>query len=184
MIARTVAAMCFLVEGNLAMPKLAIYIRKADMREIDRWRSKINFSKVFIDAVQREIRELSRRVEASDDELAEAAEHYRQAMADDDGGLVELGYRLGTRHVVQCQLPPEQIRDLLVADEDDTASAVDNVAAAMSVTGVGLEEYGRQHGFLELTHPVWADAFARGYTQGVADAWRKVCERMRTNAHG
>ena len=33
------------------MPNLAIYVSKKEMRHIDRWRKKINFSRVFMRAL-------------------------------------------------------------------------------------------------------------------------------------
>ena len=40
------------------MPKLAIYVPKKAKKEIDRWRKRINFSQMFMRALEGEIREL------------------------------------------------------------------------------------------------------------------------------
>ncbi len=95
------------------MPKLAIYVPKEEMREIERWRTRLNFSKIFLRAVQREIREQSRDFAADEDDLAKAANHYRRLLADDDATLVDAGHALGVEQVLKCKLTPKQIRRAL-----------------------------------------------------------------------
>ena len=63
------------------MPKLAIYVTKKAKKEIDRWRKTINFSQVFMRALEHEIRGRERSLAADDSELAPAARHYRQQMS-------------------------------------------------------------------------------------------------------
>ncbi|OHB81105.1 MAG: hypothetical protein A2W31_15035 [Planctomycetes bacterium RBG_16_64_10] len=162
------------------MPKLAIYVPKKDMREIEKWRKKINFSRVFMQALRREIADRSRFVEAREEQVAVAAAYYRRRLMEDSARLVDIGYRLGSRHVMDCRLAPETIRRLLEIDDLETAQPEDLVAVEQAL-GKGIDEVNqlaRQHGFDEASHPAWRLAVYRGYLTGVAAAWKRVCEYM------
>ncbi len=164
------------------MPKLAIYIAKKDMKVIEKWRKHVNFSKIFMTALDREIRERSRTVTAKQDKLAAAAEHYKSRLAKDSGALIDFGHQLGVDDVLECRLTTEQITKLLHVKDfqqlggDDSALVKQASAAHASV----IEEFGRTHGYLDQTHPTWRSAICEGYCKGVSAAWRKVCEQMTT----
>ena len=83
------------------MPKLAIYVPKKDMRQIEKWRKKINFSRVFMRALLAEIRERERAGKPSkkgEKQMVEAAAHYRQelvaqgSVALDDEELMDIAF--------------------------------------------------------------------------------------------
>ena len=82
------------------MPKLAIYVPKKDMKELDKWRKTINFSQVFMMALMDEIHQRSRTPAAGADQLTAAAQHYRRELAGSASPMVDLGYQLGSRKVL------------------------------------------------------------------------------------
>jgi hypothetical protein len=163
------------------MPKLAIYIPKKDMREIEKWRKKLNFSQVFMTALRREIRERSQFMKVSDDQMARAAEHYRRALTEDAGPLVEVGYQTGCTHVLECKLSPEVIRRLLELNDSEAwqAPELEEIVEAMGGARA-FEKCVGEHGLEDRTHPTWRESICRGYTKGVSDTWARVCERMRS----
>ena len=87
-------------------------------------RKKLNFSQIFMKALRQEIRERSRLLKAPDEQLARAAQHYRQALTDDSGSLVDIGFELGCTHVLQCALSPAVIRRLWMANDAETLRAI------------------------------------------------------------
>ena len=73
------------------MPKLAIYVPKKAKKEIDRWRKRINFSQVFMRALENEIRELQRAIDADDGESDDRSTTLRdRQLAGDRESLVSL----------------------------------------------------------------------------------------------
>jgi hypothetical protein len=166
------------------MPKLAIYVPKKDMRQIERWRKKINFSRVFMRALMAEIHERERAGKSSkkgEKQMAEAAAHYRQELvAQGSLALDDEAYQLGFNQVVQCHLSAESIRAmLLLQDKDEWAG--DERQRVKESLGDGQDRLlavAREHGFDESSRPVWETSVLRAYTKGVADAWRRVCEEM------
>ena len=100
------------------MPKLAIYVPKQAKKEIDRWRKRINFSQVFMRALESEIRELQRAVDADDSQLTAAAQHYRRQMADGREMVGSLGHTEGVRLVLECRLDSEAIQTLAKWSEE------------------------------------------------------------------
>lgn len=162
------------------MPKLAIYIAKKDMKTIEKWRKQVNFSKIFMTALDREIRERSRTVTAKQDKLAAAAEHYKARLAKDSGALIDFGYQLGVNDVLECRLATEVITKLLQVEDFEQLSA-DDVALVKQAIGDHaneIDQFGPTHGYQDQTHPTWRVAVYEGYGKGVAAAWSKVCEQM------
>jgi hypothetical protein len=167
------------------MPKLAIYIPKTEMREIDKWRKKINFSRVFMQALQQEIQRRSRSLEVGQDKLEAAASHYRRELSADATPLSEFGYQLGSSHVLDCRLQTGEIRRLLRAAEGDLSGEDIAVAdKAISADMAKAESFAREHEFTEETCPDWRRIVLSGYVQGVADAWREVCRKMASLENG
>ena len=162
------------------MPKLAIYVPKREMREIEKWRKKINFSQVFMSALLKEIRERSRIVTGNADELTAAAAFYRRKLAENSHNLVDFGFELGSKHVIGCCLSPDAIRRLLGLQELESA---DSESIQLIETGMAsdmqlMNEHAQKQGYTEHTHPRWKLEVYRGYVKGVAAAWKRVCEEM------
>ena len=107
------------------MPKLAIYIPKKDMREIDKWRKKINFSRIFMQALHKEIRELSHEAKSPQDKVAAAARFYKEKLIEKSGDLLEFGNQLGRDKVMECKLSPEVILQIVEIREHDSLDADD-----------------------------------------------------------
>ena len=166
------------------MPKLAIYVSKKDMKNIERWRKRINFSRVFIHAVFDEVRRLERTADTPDEKLAAAAEFYRGQLSADAAPLADLGFELGTKHVLDCKLSPELIRALSHLRDGPHRDKKDWKQVETCLTGdqEQIEEFAQEHGFADESHPTWREAVQQGYLDGVASAWEKVCEKMRTNS--
>ncbi len=162
------------------MPKLAIYVPKDEMREIERFRARLNFSKIFLRAIQREIREQSRDLDADEDEIARAANHYRRLLAEDAAALVDSGHSLGVEQVLKCKLTPKQIRRTLPLAELETLQ-LDQVALideTMAKTGLSIQDVAASLGCNDQTHPTWRASIASGFAKGVSDAWQRVCQQM------
>lgn len=163
------------------MPKLAIYVPKQEMRKIEKWRKRLNFSRIFMHALEREIHEQSRALEAPDDKLATAARHYKREFAESSEVLFDFGYRLGCRHVLDCRLTPEAIRRLIRLHERDAELGPDENATVEELLGDGLQEvqeFTNGQNYDKDSLPVRRTAVYRGYLKGVADAWKQVCEKM------
>lgn len=161
------------------MPKLAIYIPKKDMREIDRWRKKVNFSQIFMTALRKEIRDRSRTVGGSDGQLSKAAEHYRESLDADFGSLIEGGYQLGASDVLDCRLEVQVIRQLLPLSEKEALDGGDVKAVCEAIGDKSrLEKLAQQQGVENRATPTWRELLCRGYAKGVAEAWEQVCQQM------
>ncbi len=163
------------------VPKLAIYVPKKEMKVIEKWRKQINFSKVFMKALGQEIRERSRIAATDGNRLKAAAQYYRKKMADSSEALVEFGIQIGNRHVIDCRLSPESIHALLKLKEvdawqpDDTAMLEECISDEMVSINQMLSESGYDE---EESSGSWRNVVYRGYIEGVATAWRQVCEHM------
>jgi hypothetical protein len=167
------------------MPKLAIYIPKKDLREIEQWRRKLNFSQIFMKALRQEIRERSRMRDASDDQLTRAAEHYRHVLIEDCGCLTDIGYDLGCTQVLECVLTPGVIRQMLKLNDAGELQSADLEEVAKAMGGrQTLTELARGQGVDDQTHPTWRQSICGGYVKGVADAWARVCEQIRAGDSG
>jgi len=166
------------------MPKLAIYVSKQDMKSIERWRKRINFSKLFIHAVFDEMRRLERSVTAPEGKVAAAADYYRSKMSQIAGPLTEFGFELGAAHVLDCKLSPEVIRKLLEVRNVGVEAAEDRklIEQTLGEDLRNVEQFANDHGFREETFPTWRTAAYRGYLDGVAAAWEKVCLKMRESS--
>jgi hypothetical protein len=164
------------------MPKLAIYVPKKDMREIEKWRRKINFSQVFMRALGQEIRRQSRKPTAAKDKISAAAAFYRGQLAENSEPLVDFGYQLGTDHVVNCRLTAATIgklvalKDAEMLDEQQTKLVKKSLGDAHIV----VDKFCDDHGFDQRAYPNRQLAVYRGYLAGVADAWQEVCKHMKS----
>ncbi len=162
------------------MPKLAIYVPKKAKKEIDRWRKRINFSQVFMRALENEIRELQRAIDADDSQLTTAAQHYRRQMAGDRDALVSLGHAEGVRLVLECQLDSDAIHTMVQwsADGDLEIKQCVRVSEILGKEVESLVKSAKKMGYRADSHPgLEADLF-RGVVRGVTDAWGRVCEQM------
>jgi len=162
------------------MPKLAIYVPKKAKKAIDRWRKTINFSQVFMRALEREIRERERAAAAEDSQVAIAARHYRQQMSEHSDALVSLGHREGVRLVLECHLEPEPIQEM-VSWADRPELGVEERSRVREWLGKSrdsLLKSASNLGYREKTHPGLESDLCRGVVLGVSDAWSRVCEEM------
>ena len=154
------------------------------MRQIEKWRKKINFSRVFMRALLAEIRERERvgkPTKKGEKQMAEAAAHYRQELvAQGSVALDDAAYQMGFNRVVHCHLPAESIRAMLpLQDKDDWASDEQKrVKESLGDDHDDLLKVAREHGFDETSRPVWETSVLRAYVKGIAEAWRRVCEEM------
>lgn len=164
------------------MPKLAIYVPKKEMRAIDAWRKKINFSQVFMRALQEEIARQSRRTAPLPaDRLTAAAEHYRQQLQETEGAVQEHGFSCGQADVLECRLPAPSIREVIGLAEGDP-EVCQQVFELLGPQAKEVEAFAASLGHTDQTAPTWRDAFCRGYQEGVESAWRQVCARMTESA--
>ena len=168
------------------MPKLAIYVPKKDMRQIERWRKEINFSQVFMKAVLAEIRQKERWSGASGDneQVASAAEFYRRKLVEEGGdGIVEYGHSIGLKHVLECRLSPVVIRRMVEIHRSDELGkkASADVAEAVGEDLKEADALAERGGYDPTSQPAWRSALYRGYVSGVASAWEKVCEQMKSD---
>lgn len=164
------------------MPKLAIYVPKKAMKEIERWRKRINFSQVFMRALHNEINDRSRILDSDSDQLSAAALHYKRKLSDGSKPLVDYGHQLGSQHVIQCQLSPETIRRILEITDFETVTTED-ISAIDQTVGADLksvDKMRKEQGIDAESHPTWKNEVYRGYVKGVSDAWKQVCEAMKT----
>ncbi|MFP6613927.1 MAG: hypothetical protein VB875_15055 [Pirellulales bacterium] len=162
------------------MPKLAIYIPKKNMKLIEKWRKQVNFSKIFMAALDREVKNRSRKVGTKKEKIAMAAEHYKTRLVEDSTVLVDFGYQLGVDDVLECRLETETINKLLnVSEFDDLATDdIPLVTTANKNRAAQIDQFGQTHGYQDHSNPTWRHAVYTGYLKGVSDAWNKVCEQL------
>ena len=162
------------------MPKLAIYVPKQAKKEIDRWRKRINFSQVFMRALESEIRELQRAVDADDSQLTAAAQHYRRQMADGREMVVSLGHTEGVRLVLECRLDSEAIQTLAKWSEEPGLDGQqrERIGELLGKNGDALRKSAKNLGSRPETHPGLETDLFQGVVRGVTDAWGRVCEQM------
>ena len=161
------------------MPKLAIYIPKSEMRVIEHWRKQVNFSQVFMAALNEEIRRRSRRVSSSEDRIAAAADHYRRQLLAGDSALVDVGFELGCERVLNCELSSAEIRALtgLTGDLSDPQH-LEKVEQSLGKEVAKIDHFARDHQVDEEFQPNWRVAIYNGYLDGVKAAWKQVCEQL------
>ena len=162
------------------MPKLAIYVPKKEMKLIDKWRKRINFSQVFMRALQKEIQQQTQKVKGGQDQWTRAAKYYRQMMTDSSQAVVDFGFDLGSRHVLDCQLSPETILRLHELSKREALTSQDFALIKSEIDGdrEGIDRFLNDKGYDVNTFPIAREELCRGYVRGVADAWKKVCEKM------
>jgi hypothetical protein len=87
---------------------------------------------------------------------------------------------MGSNQVLECVLSPEVIRRLLALNDAEAVQAkdLDKIVEAMGGRRA-LDKIAREHHLKDATQPTWRESICWGYTKGVADAWARVCERMR-----
>lgn len=162
------------------MPKLAIYVPKQEMREIERWRKTLNFSRIFMKALRQEIQRRTQLAGVGGDEVAKAAEHYRQLLADDDHGPEELGHQLGRTHVLECKLTPSEIRSVLrLQGRSDWTEDEEKLVRRLAGGKNQLSQMATNREWTQQSHPTWEASLLNGYVEGVAAAWERVCEHLR-----
>ncbi len=164
------------------MPKLAIYVPKQQMRELEKWRKQINFSQVFTQAVMQEIRERTQLKQESGDEVTNAARHYKRMLSASPGSdeVTAAGHRLGTRHVLDCRLAPETLRRLMECQKQLTEDDTKAVEKAIGDDKQALIDVLSGEGFDDDSYPTWRSDAYRGYVKGVTDAWHRVRDQMKT----
>ena len=167
------------------MPKLAIYVPKKEMRHIDRWRKKINFSQVFMRALGAEIERLeSKGGDDGPDRLAMAATHYQQAMSEHQSdSLTARASQIGCDHVLSCDLSPTTILSLIALYERDSETGLtpnqrDQIREMIGDQYEVLRTAAERDGLLTQSAQDWEQVAYEAYLQGVCEMWRKVCEKI------
>ncbi len=169
------------------MPKLAIYIPKSEMKQIERWRKKLNFSRIFMQALSREINLRSREAPLDADKLAKAAAFYGSQLAADHQQIADSGFATGQSHVLDCELSAESIRELVKIDSSELGDekVVRRLAELLGPTrekvSQAMGELREEHQITEQTHPAWKRAFHEGYLAGIQAAWKQVCQAVAGN---
>ena len=159
------------------MPKLAIYVPKKEMVELEKWRKKINFSKVFMRAVMGEIRD-RRRKSKPNEKAAAAARHYRKQLSAESESLEDAGFRLGSSHVMACRLTIQQIRDIQSIDQSESLPAE---GAKQIEKWIGNDVHKMDSALKdsdESSRQALKNLFMRAYVKGVLASWREVCDQM------
>ena len=161
------------------MPKLAIYIPKKEMRVIDKWRKRINFSQVFMQALAQEIRHRSRIVDSDKGRLQAAAQFYKRKIAEDSQSLVDFGHQLGYRQILDCQLPPDTIRRLVQLRQSEDWQEEDLKLVEQTLGKENLDAADALvKGDENLQKAAMQHVVFRGFVEGVADAWQQICDQM------
>ena len=159
------------------MPKLAIYVPKDEMKKIDRWRKKINFSRVFMRALAREIERQSSPA-PDNDKLAAAAMHYGRELASDLTPIRQLGVQLGTADVVECRLTKQQVYVVLGLDDGKPKKRELACLEALKDHKKAIDATWKKSHRDESKHPGWKRELVDGYIDGVRSAWDEVCRVM------
>lgn len=170
------------------MPKLAIYVPKKQMKVIEKYRKRLNFSQIFMQALEAEIGKQSPG--PGEDRLAKAAAFYKQQMSQREGSVVDYGLDLGRQHVLDCDLSLETLNSLLEIARKDAPSDQDygEIQAAMGKDWRRCEGFLETQGFAPADSPSEEDNAAfvaaareldRGYVRGVAETWQQVSEQMK-----
>ena len=165
------------------MPKLAIYVPKQEMKKIDRWRKKINFSRVFMQALSREIERKSRDLAVDGDRVAAAAAFYGNKLANDLGPVRKFGSELGSEDVIECRLSATDIQRIVAAPSDQTEQGWQVVETATQRHMRRIKKFAEQQKMGDLTNPGWRSHVFEGYVEGVRATWEEVCAVM-NRPHG
>lgn len=162
------------------MPKLAIYVPKREMKKIDRWRKKLNFSQIFMQALAREIDRQS-QPRAAGARLAAAAAHYGEQLSGDLSHLRAFGIKLGAADVMDCRLTIPEIKAILGLVETDDGKKVIPAQArdgAWKHHKKVISSFGEKQKIDDIHHPGWRRSLHDGYVEGVQSAWDEVCRVM------
>jgi hypothetical protein len=155
------------------------------MREIEKWRRKINFSQVFMTALGHEIRRRSRRPTAAKDKISAAADFYRSQLAERCEPLVDFGYQLGNDHVVNCRLTAQTIGKLVALKDSESLDEKQAKLVKQALSNVqgdvqgDVDKFCDDHGFEKRACPTRNLAVYQGYVTGVSDAWQEICKHMK-----
>jgi len=166
------------------MPKLAIYIPKKEMKLIDKWRKRLNYSQIFMQALQKEIERIGRSADSSvvqehDRRIADAADYYRPCVAREPVSLGQFAYEMGWNHVMNCQIARDQLH-VLVALEGSEELTPAQFRLIKHEVGADLTQVDQfmEENAINARSQIVREEFGRGYVHGVAEAWRKVAALM------
>ena len=125
------------------------------------------------------VRERQSSRSASKNDLTSAAEHYKSVLVKEESSLTDVGYQLGSQHVLQCVLSPSTIREILRIQDSGQWTAFDQqivrdaIGKDTNTVGKAAEAANGEEEAL-----VWKLSMLRGYVAGVAEAWQQVCKQI------
>ena len=113
-------------------------------------------------------------------DLDAVAEHYIQKLSESSEDLIDVGFELGMKRLLSCELSPESIKQLTELKDNRTFSEEETHAVAGALGGAmaDVDEFASAQGYTDESHPTWRNEVYRGVVKGVCTAWRQVCERM------
>jgi len=168
------------------MPKLAIYVPKSDMKQIERWRKKINFSRVFMRALMTEIREREQAEKSSEpDRLTQAVAHYRQQLSEEGSEqLHDRAFEMGFAAVLDCRFSADVLRRISKLSEQDEWAEADWTFLCEMAEGdhQKLLERAEQASLDSSGSTIWETAAMRGYAKGIQQGWQQVCDQLEDEA--
>ena len=162
------------------MPKLAIYVPKAEMKLVEKWRKRLNFSRIFMQALHAEIerqqaKRKGHRSPSAADDVVRAAEFYQAQLNEPSETLEQLGKRVAREQILSCAVQVDIVQKLVEMCDQDALSAEDMTLIKRQIEKTFVAADKRLHG---TGNKPLADAFATAYVQGIAEAWQEISEQF------
>ena len=167
---------------TIPMPKLAIYVPKAEMKLVEKWRKRLNFSRIFMKALHAEIERQQaekggrRPSTTTAAEVAVAAKFYKSQLNEPAESLEQLGKRTAREQILACTLPVDVVQQLTALCDQDVLSPEDMRFIKRQVEKTPAAADKRLHGNDQKRPDV--DAFARAYLQGIAKTWQEISKQF------
>lgn len=165
------------------MPKLAIYVPKAEMKLIEKWRKRLNYSQIFMKALQEEIRRqrakkesTRRKSSAAASDVVRAANFYKSRLNQSDESLDELGKRMAREQVLACSIPVDVVQQLVRLCDKDELTRDDMLLIKRQIEHTSLAADARLNDFDTKSEDM--EAFSRAYLQGTADTWQEITQHF------
>ncbi|MCR4412807.1 MAG: hypothetical protein NUV77_10325 [Thermoguttaceae bacterium] len=156
------------------MAKIGVYVPDEKMPEVEKWRDKINFSRVFMDAFQREVR-TQQMLQVSQNELENVVNRLRREFDEHFQAGKEAGLGCGTawakdeaylRQFRELCDPPEGADPL---EENDFFRIVGECYEAF------VDDQCKESG---LDRPAYVAGYIEGFIEGARAIWVQVRDKL------
>jgi hypothetical protein len=162
------------------MAKIGIYVPDERMKDIERWRENINFSRIFMEAFDRAIVAESNLINIKGKEMKALIERLKK----ETNGTLEHAWKLGAKEGRQWALKHANYGHLRQIGEGEMKFDKPDSYAMRLLYCCYESEYMRtpedEQAEMELERFGDAETYRRGFNQGFVDSVKQIWEEIKT----